>query len=81
MIPGFVKVDKERFSAEVWSRIKNKVDAMESNWAAAKKGDRPIIIKWGYKDESTGEKVILAITRANDEGDEHWVDPTLLSRI
>ncbi len=77
MISGFIKVDKPVFS-EVWSRIKNKVDAIESNWADGKKGARPIIIKWGYKDEATGEKIIIAVTRADDDGDEHWVDPSLL---
>jgi hypothetical protein len=79
MIDGFVKVDKQAFS-EVWSRIKNKVDAVESNWAEGKKGVRPIIIKWGYKDASSGEKIILAVTRADDDGDEHWVDETILAQ-
>ena len=30
MIPGFIKVDTERFNSDVWSRIKNKVEAIES---------------------------------------------------
>lgn len=55
MIEGFVEVDKREFS-EVWSRIKSKVDAVESNWAEGKRGERPIVIMWGYKDEVTGEK-------------------------
>jgi hypothetical protein len=79
MIPGFVKMDRARFCSEVWGAIKNKVDAVESNWAAAKHGQRPIIIKWGYKDEATGEKVIVAITRADDDGEEYWVEPSLVS--
>ena len=78
MIPGFVKVDKREFS-EVWSRIKSKVDAVESNWAEGKKGERPIVIKWGYKDEATGEKFILAVSRGEDDGDQHWVAPSVLS--
>lgn len=80
MIPGFVKMDCARFCAEVWGTIKNKVDAVESNWAAAKHGERPIIIKWGYKDEVTGDKVIVAITRADDDGEEYWVEPSVLSK-
>ena len=79
MIPGFVKMDRALFSAEIWWKIKNKVDAVESNWTAAKHGERPIVIKWGYKDEATGEKIIVAITRADDDGDEYWVEPSLLS--
>lgn len=78
MIPGFVKVDKREFG-EVWSRIKGKVDAVESNWAEGKKGERPIVIKWGYKDEETGEQIILAVSRGDDDGDQHWVAPSLLS--
>ena len=29
MIPRFIKIDKARFSAAVWSRSKSKVDAIE----------------------------------------------------
>ena len=54
MIPGFIKLDRARFFDEVWGKIKSMVDAVESNWAAAKLGERPIVIKWGYKDEATG---------------------------
>lgn len=81
MKPGFVQVQLHTFYADVWPQIKNKVDAMESNWADAKKGVRPIIIEWGYKDENTGDKVILAISRANDTGDEHWVIEGLISKV
>ncbi len=79
MIPGFTKLDKRRFSAEVWPLIKNRVDAIHSNWADVKNGARPLVIKWGYKDESSGEKIILAVSRSDDESDEHWVDPKLLT--
>ncbi|HEY5582665.1 MAG TPA: hypothetical protein VIK56_16160 [Rhodoferax sp.] len=40
MIPGFVKMDGARFSTEVWGKIKNKVDAVESNWAFTKEKSR-----------------------------------------
>jgi hypothetical protein len=80
MIDGFVKVDKHTF-CEVWSSIKNKVDAVESNWAEGKKGVRPIVIKWGYKDEASGEKVILAVSRGDDDGDQHWIAPSLATSL
>lgn len=80
MMPGFVQVDRDTFYVDIWPRIKKEVDAVESNWADAKKGVRPIVIKWGYKDENTGEKIILAISRADDAGEEHWVVESLLSR-
>lgn len=80
MIDGFVKVDKPTFY-EVWSSIKNKVDAVESNWAEGKKGVRPIVIKWGYKDEASGEKVILAVSRGDDDGDQHWIAPSLATSL
>ena len=60
-MPGFVHVDRHTFYADIWPRIKKDVEAMESNWADAKKGVRPIVIKWGYKDENTGETIILAV--------------------
>lgn len=80
MMPGFVEVDCHTFYSKVWERIARDVDAVESNWAAAKKGERPILITWGYKNEETGEKVILAISHSDDEGDKHWVVESLLSR-
>jgi hypothetical protein len=73
MMPGFVEVDCHTFYADVWERIKRDVEAVESNWAEAKKGARPIVIKWGYKNDETGEKVIVAITHADNTGDKHWV--------
>lgn len=80
MMPGFVQVDRDTFYVDIWPRIKKEVEAVESNWADAKKGVRPIVIKWGYKDENTGEKIILAISRADDAREEHWVVESLLSR-
>lgn len=71
MMPGFVQVDCHTFYTVYWPQIKSGVEAVESNWVDAKKGARPIVIKWGYKDENTGEKVILTISRSGDAGDEH----------
>ena len=77
MMPGFTKVDRRVIHLEMWPRIVEKVDAMESNWKAFKKGARPLIIKWGYKDEQTGETIILAISCGDDDiTDEHWVVDT-----
>ena len=80
MMPGFVKVDCHTFYTIYWPQIKRNVEAIESNWADAKKGVRPIIIKWGYKDIDTEEKIILAISRSGDAGDEHWVVESLISK-
>ena len=80
MTHGFVKVDKCEFY-KVWSHIKKKVDTVESNWADGKKGVRPIVIKWGYKDDATGEKVILAVSRGEDDGDQHWIAPALATGL
>ncbi len=79
MMPGFVQVDHHTFYADIWLRIKKDVEAVESNWADARKGVRQIVIKWGYKDEKTGEQIILAIIRADDASEEHWVVESLIS--
>lgn len=81
MIPGFVQVDRHAFYTIYWPQIEKDVEAMESNWTDAKKGVRPLIIKWGYKDENTEEKIILAISRSDDAGDEYWVIRNLISRV
>ncbi|MES2832344.1 MAG: hypothetical protein V4695_10160 [Pseudomonadota bacterium] len=79
MMAGFTKVDRRTFHLEIWPRIVEQVDAVESNWKACKKGARPLIIKWGYIDENTGEPIILAISSGDDDiTDEHWVIDTLL---
>lgn len=80
MMPGFVQVDSYTFYTVYWPQIKRDVDAMESNWADAKKGVRPIVIKWGYKDKNTDEKIILAISRSDAAGDEHWVIESLITK-
>lgn len=79
MMPGFVQVDCHTFYTVYWPQIKRDVEAVESNWADAKKGVRPIVIKWGYKDENTEEKIILAISRSDGAGDEHWVVESLIT--
>lgn len=79
MMPGFVQVDCHTFYTVYWPQIKKDVEAVESNWADAKKGVRPIVIKWGYKDENTEEKIILAISRSDGAGDEHWVVESLIT--
>ncbi len=80
MMPGFVEVDGDTFYADIWPKIKNDVEIIESNWDDAKKNDRSIIIKWGYKDDIK-EKIILAISRLNATGDKYWVVPSLIQRI
>ncbi|WP_454737176.1 hypothetical protein [Cupriavidus necator] len=76
MIPGFIEIDRQRFYGEVWPRIRSRLEALESNWEAARKGERPILIKWGYKD-AAGEKIVVAITRADDDWEQHWISPDL----
>lgn len=79
MMPCFVQVDCHTFYTVFWPQIKMDVEAVECNWADVKKGVRPIVIKWGYKDENTEEKVILAISRSDGTGDEHWVVERLIT--
>ena len=80
MMPGFVQVDIDTFYADIWPQIKNDVEIIESSWDGAKKSDRSIIIKWGYKDD-TKEKLILAISRLDDTEAKYWVVPTLIQRV
>lgn len=77
-MPGFVPVDRHTFYIDIWPRIKKDLEPIESNWADAKNGVRPIVIKWGYKDKITEEKVILAISRADNSSEEHWVVERLI---
>lgn len=81
MMPDFVQIDRNTFYTDIWPRIKNEVEAVESNWADAKNGARPIVIKWGYKDKKTDENVILAITRADDSGEEYFVHGSLIAGV
>lgn len=80
MIDGFVKMERHAFYVDIWPRIKNTVDAVQSNLDVFKRGDTDtLLIHWGYKDAVTGEPVVLAITE-NVRGsmDENWVAPHLL---
>ena len=79
-MPGFVKVDSITFYSDIWPKIKNDVEIVESNWDATKKGVCMVILKWGYKD-LTKEKIVVAICRVDTTGEKHWVDPTLIQRV
>jgi hypothetical protein len=57
---------------------------VDSNWKAVKKCMKAgipapdLFIYWGFKNSETGEKTILAVSRASaDHSDEHWVSPAL----
>ncbi len=80
MMPGFVQVDIDTFYADIWPQIKNDVEIIESSWDGAKKSDRSIIIKWGYKD-LIKEKIIVAIGKLDATGEKYWVVPTLIQRV
>ncbi len=80
MMPGFVEVDSVTFYVDIWPRIKNDVEIIESNRGNAKKGVRTVIIKWGYKDHAK-EKIILAISQLSGAREKHWVVPTLIQRV
>ncbi len=80
MILGFVEMDGDTFYGDIRPRIKDNVEILETIRDSAKKGARPVIIKWGYKDD-TKEKIILAISRLDDTEEKHWVVPTLIQRV
>jgi len=80
MMPGFVEVDSVTFYGDIWPRIKNDVEIIESNRGNAKKGIRTVIIKWGYKNHIK-EKIILAISQLSGAREKHWVVPTLVQRV
>lgn len=84
MLPGFIKIDRHRFYGEVWPRISNRVEAIESNWKevhACLKAKHPapdLHICWGYKDQDSEQKVMLAYSLAKPGCDEeHWIAPEL----
>ena len=79
-MPGFVKVDSATFYDDIWPRIKDDVEIIESTRDNTKKGDRTFIMKWGYKD-LIKEKIIVAIGSLDATGETHWVVPTLLQRV
>jgi len=80
MMPGFVEVDSAIFYSDIWPRIKDHVEILETIQDSAKKGVRTAIIKWGYKDHIK-EKIIVAISRLDATGEKYWVVPTLLQRV
>ena len=80
MMPGFVEVDSVTFYDDIWPRIKDDVEIIESNRDDAKKGVRTVIIKWGFKGHIK-EKIIVAIGRLDATGKKHWVVPTLIQRV
>ena len=80
MMPGLVEVDSAIFYSDIWPRIKDHVEVIESNRDNAKKSVRTLIIKWDYKDHIK-EKFIVAIGRLDATGEKHWVIPTLLQRV
>jgi len=80
MMPGFVKVDSDTFYDDIWPRIKDDVEVIESNRDNTKKGVRTFIVKWGFKDHIK-EKIIVAIGRVDATGEKYWVVPTLIQRV
>ena len=80
MIPGFVEVDSDTFYADIWPKIKNDVEIIESKRDNTKKGDRTVMIKWGYKDDAK-EKLILAIGKLDATGEKYWVVPSLIQKV
>jgi hypothetical protein len=80
MIPGFVEVDSITFYEDIWPRIKNDVEILETIRNSAKKGVRSDIIAWGYKDH-TKEKLTVAINLIDDTEEKYWVDSTLIQRL
>jgi len=80
MTLGFVEVDSDTFYVDIWPRIKDDVEILETIRDSAKKGVRSDIIVWGYKDH-TKEKITVAISRLDDTEEKHWVVPTLIQRI
>ena len=79
-MPGFVRVDSATFNDDIWPRIKDNVEILETIRDSAKKGVRTLIIKWGFKGHIK-EKIVVAIGRLDATGEKHWVIPTLIQRV
>ncbi len=84
MLLGFIKIERDRFYSEVWPRISNRVEAIDSNWKDVHdclKANQPapdLRICWGYKDKETEQKVVLAFLCAKPGTDEeHWIAPEI----
>ena len=56
MILDFVEVDSDTFYVDIWPRIKDDVEILDTIRDSAKKGVHSDIIVWGYKDH-TKEKI------------------------
>ena len=80
MILDFVEVDSDTFYGDIWPRIKDDVEILETIRDSAKKGVHSDIIIWGYKDH-TKEKITVAISRLDDTEAKYWVAPTLIQRV
>jgi len=78
-MPGFVRVDSATFNDDIWPRIKDEVEVIESNRDNTKKGVRTFIMKLDYKDHK--EKFILAISQLDGTEEKHWVVPTLIQKV
>ena len=79
MMPGFVEVDSATFYSDIWPRIKDDVEIIESKRGNTKKGVRTLIMELGYKDHK--EKFIVAIGRLDGTEEKHWVVRTLIQRV
>lgn len=83
MLPGLVEVNSNVFYSDIWPRIRDEIEIVESNresWGGTEISFYPVIIKWGYKD-NTEEKIILAITRSDDTEEKYWVVSSLLQNV
>lgn len=84
MLPGFIRIDRHRFYGEIWPRISKYVKAIESNWKEFQKclkANQPapdLVIRWGYIDIDTEQKVILACSCAKlNDDEEYWIAPEI----
>lgn len=84
--PGLVEIDRHRYYTQVWVKIRDQVEPINDNWkavAACKKAGIPapvLILPWGIKNPTTGERTILAVSRSvAGEPDRHWVTPELFA--
>ena len=85
MIPGFIKLDSQRFYRDIWPHIEIDIEAIHSNLKeirACKKEFRPappLLIYWGYKGEIRDNNSIVAVSFSDATSpDEHWVAPHLI---
>ena len=84
MIQGFIEVSKDRYYGEVWPQIKQRVEAIQSNWEQVHNAMKtklphdPLLIYWGYKDPVTEQKIVLAIVQSKTKHiDQYWISPEI----